>query len=207
MRQVLDERGLTILFTQARTQNGWRDETIEDELLKAIYAFAKMGPTSANCSPARFVFIRSREGKEKLRPALSKGNIEKTMTAPATVIVAHGAQFFDMLPRLFRTQMPELGSRSPPLLPNRSCATDHSRRPTSFLPRGRLAWMQDRCLDSIVEWSIPRSWPGQPGRPTCSSIWGTATHQTFASGCLGLISSRLAVSRNAARCQSTHSCR
>jgi 3-hydroxypropanoate dehydrogenase len=101
MRQILDERGLAMLFTQARTQNGWRDETIEDELLKAIYAFAKMGPTSANCSLARFVFIRSREGKQKLRPALSKGNIEKTMTTPATVIVAHDVQFFDMLPRLF----------------------------------------------------------------------------------------------------------
>jgi 3-hydroxypropanoate dehydrogenase len=101
MRQILDERGLAMLFTQARTQNGWRDETIEDELLTAVYALAKMGPTSANCSPARFVFIRSREGKQKLRPALSKGNIEKTMTAPATVIVAHDVQFFDMLPRLF----------------------------------------------------------------------------------------------------------
>jgi 3-hydroxypropanoate dehydrogenase len=101
MRQILDERELAMLFTQARTQNGWRDETIEDELLKAIYALAKIGPTSANCSLARFVFIRSREGKQKPRPALSKGNIEKTMTAPATVIVAHDVQFFDMLPRLF----------------------------------------------------------------------------------------------------------
>jgi len=101
MRQILDERGLAMLFTQARTQNGWRDETIEDELLKAIYALAKIGPTSANCSLGRFVFIRSREGKQKPRPALSKGNIEKTMTAPATVIVAHDVQFFDMLPRLF----------------------------------------------------------------------------------------------------------
>ena len=92
---------LDALFRTARTQNKWLDRSVPDTLLREIYDLAKMGPTSANCSPARFVFVRTPEGKEKLRPALSSGNLDKTMKAPVTVIVAEDALFYDHLPKLF----------------------------------------------------------------------------------------------------------
>src|SRR5437764_6682416 len=81
--------------------NTWLDKPVTDETLRQIYDLMKWEPTSANGSPARFVFIRSREGKERLRPTLAPGNVEKTMTAPATVIVAYDLLFFEKLPKLF----------------------------------------------------------------------------------------------------------
>lgn len=98
---ALDDAALATLFTEARTHNGWMDKPIGDETLKALYDLTKMGPTSANCSPARFVFVRSPEAKEKLRPALSSGNLEKTMAAPVTVIAAIDGEFYEKLPELF----------------------------------------------------------------------------------------------------------
>jgi 3-hydroxypropanoate dehydrogenase len=97
----LSPEALDKLFLSARTQNKWRPEPIDDATLKRLYDLVKMGPTSANCSPARFVFVRTAEAKEKLRPALSKNNLEKTMSAPATVIVAYDKLFYEQLPKLF----------------------------------------------------------------------------------------------------------
>ncbi|HYT07502.1 MAG TPA: nitroreductase family protein, partial [Rugosimonospora sp.] len=88
------------LFRQARTQNGWRPEPVPIELLKEVYEIASLGPTSANSSPARFVFVTTPEAKARLRPALSPGNVEKTMAAPATVIVAWDTEFYEKLPQL-----------------------------------------------------------------------------------------------------------
>ncbi len=98
---ALDDAALATLFTEARTHNGWTDKPISDEKLHALYDLTKMGPTSANCSPARFVFVRSPEAKEKLRPALSSGNLEKTMAASVTVIAAIDGEFYEKLPELF----------------------------------------------------------------------------------------------------------
>jgi 3-hydroxypropanoate dehydrogenase len=97
----LDSKALATLFTEARTHNGWTDQPVSDETLKALYDLTKMGPTSANCSPGRFVFVRSPEAKDKLRPALSSGNLEKTMAAPVTVIAAIDSEFYEKLPVLF----------------------------------------------------------------------------------------------------------
>jgi 3-hydroxypropanoate dehydrogenase len=90
-----------VLFKEARTHNKWRDEPVTDETLRELYEVLKFGPTSANSSPARFVFVRTKEGKEKLAPALSAGNLDKTMSAPVTVIVAYDPKFFEKLPQLF----------------------------------------------------------------------------------------------------------
>lgn len=98
---ALDDAALNLLFRDARTHNGFTDQAIDDDTLHALYDLLKMGPTSANSSPARFVFIRSPEAKERLRPALSAGNLEKTMAAPVTAIVAYDPKFHDYLPRLF----------------------------------------------------------------------------------------------------------
>jgi len=101
MSQQLETRALDQLFAEARTHNGWQNQSVSDETLRQLYELVKMGPTSANCSPARFEFVRSSEGKKKLEPCLSSGNREKTMTAPVTVIVAYDEEFYERLPELF----------------------------------------------------------------------------------------------------------
>lgn len=89
------------LFTEARSQNAWTDQPLPPGTAERLYDLVKFGPTSANCSPARFIFVQSAAGKERLRPALSSGNLAKTMAAPLTVIVAHDPAFYDKLPQLF----------------------------------------------------------------------------------------------------------
>jgi len=97
----LDDAALNLLFRDARTHNKWTDQPVTDDELRAVFELLKMAPTSANASPARFLFLRTQEAKEKLRPALSPGNVDKTMAAPVTVIVAHDPHFYDHLPKLF----------------------------------------------------------------------------------------------------------
>ena len=97
----LDDASLALLFRDARTHGKWTDQPITDDELRAVFDLMKMGPTSANSSPGRFLFLRTHEAKEKLRPALSAGNVDKTMAAPVTVIVAYDPHFYDHLPRLY----------------------------------------------------------------------------------------------------------
>lgn len=101
MHKKISEEALGQIFREARTHWVWRPERVPIELLKQIYEVARFGPTSANTSPARFVFLTTPQAKERLRPALSPGNIEKTMTAPVTVIVAWDTEFYEKLPQLF----------------------------------------------------------------------------------------------------------
>lgn len=101
MSDVLNDNALDQLFRTARTQNAFQDRPVEDAQLRALYDLLKWGPTSANMSPGRFVFVKSPEAKEKLRPALSEGNLAKTMIAPVTVIVAYDEDFHEKLPYLF----------------------------------------------------------------------------------------------------------
>ncbi len=89
------------LFTKARSHNGWQDRAVPDQMLHALWDILKFGPTSANCSPGRFVFVTTPEAKEKLRPALSGGNLDKTMSAPVCAIIAWDPAFYDKLPELF----------------------------------------------------------------------------------------------------------
>ncbi len=98
---TLPQEALDTLFRSARTYNAFQDRPVTDDTLREVHDLLKLGPTSANCSPARFVFVRSTEGKARLEPALSAGNRAKTMAAPVTAIVAHDPKFFDLLPKLF----------------------------------------------------------------------------------------------------------
>ncbi|ATJ90029.1 malonic semialdehyde reductase [Acetobacter senegalensis] len=97
---MLDESGLDILFQKARTPRRWMARPVETDVLRRLYDLVSLGPTSGNCSPARFVFITGSDGREKLRPALSSGNVNRVMGAPVITIVAHDPLFFDQLPRL-----------------------------------------------------------------------------------------------------------
>ncbi|HUG37105.1 MAG TPA: malonic semialdehyde reductase [Candidatus Limnocylindrales bacterium] len=101
MRKPLDDTALDVLFRQARTQNGWLDIPVSDDQLRAIYDVMRLGPTSANCGPARLVFLRTQEAKARLLPALSPGNVDKTKAAPVTTIIAYDPRFFELLPKLF----------------------------------------------------------------------------------------------------------
>ena len=98
---MLDQKALDTLFIEAHTHNGWLDKPVSDDQLRRLWDLVKMAPTSANCLPARFVFVRSKEGKEKLKPALSAGNLDKTMAAPVCAIVAYDLEFYENLPKLY----------------------------------------------------------------------------------------------------------
>jgi 3-hydroxypropanoate dehydrogenase len=100
-RQVLHATALAQLFTEARTFNAWQNRPVDISTLHALYDLAKWGPTSMNGSPARLVFVTSAAAKARLRPALAAGNVDKTMSAPATIIVASDPKFYEHLPELF----------------------------------------------------------------------------------------------------------
>jgi 3-hydroxypropanoate dehydrogenase len=98
---TLSDQALDQLFREARTHNDWQPKTVDDALLRQLIELTLLGPTSANSSPARFVFVKSPEAKEKLGPALSPGNLDKTMAAPVTAIAGMDMAFYEHLPRLF----------------------------------------------------------------------------------------------------------
>jgi len=104
----VDDKALDLLFRTARTQNGWLDTPVSDDQLRAIYDIVKLGPTSANTSPARFVFLRTPEAKARLLPALSPGNVEKTKQAPVTVIIGYDTRFYEWMPKKLFAHRPEM---------------------------------------------------------------------------------------------------
>ena len=101
MSHELDAVALDQLFRTARTANDFHDTPVEEATLRALYDLVKWAPTSANSSPARFVFVTSQEAKAKLAPALSEGNLAKTLAAPVTAIIAYDLDFHEKLPYLF----------------------------------------------------------------------------------------------------------
>src|SRR5712664_1299896 len=101
MKKVLRDDALNEIFREARTHGAWLDKPVSDEVLRQLYDLMKWGPTSANGSPGRILFLRTPEAKERLRPALAPGNVEKTMAAPVTAIIAYDELFYELAPRLF----------------------------------------------------------------------------------------------------------
>ncbi|HXZ93281.1 MAG TPA: malonic semialdehyde reductase [Burkholderiales bacterium] len=98
---MIDSQAFDVLFRAARTQNGFLDRPVTDEQLRQIYDLMKWGPTTQNSQPMRIVFVRSQQAKQKLAPALSPGNLDKTMKAPVTAVIAYDTRFYDHLPRTF----------------------------------------------------------------------------------------------------------
>lgn len=99
--KMINDEALDIIFRQARTRNGWEERPVSETLMQAVYDLMKWGPTSANCSPARFVFVASDEAKARLKSHLLGSNVDKTMAAPACVIIGHDMEFYEKLPQLF----------------------------------------------------------------------------------------------------------
>lgn len=101
INKTLNDEALDILFRSARSHSSWLDKPVNDSLLHKLYNLMKWGPTSGNCTPARLVFVRSREAKERLKPCLDAGNVSKSMTAPVVVIIGMDMEFYEKLPKLF----------------------------------------------------------------------------------------------------------
>lgn len=124
MPQAIDDAALDQIFRSARTFHKFTDQPVDDETLRQLYELYKWGPTSMNAQPGRVVFVRSPEAKEQLRPALSPGNVDKTMKAPVTVIVAHDTAFHAHLP----TQFPAMPTASEMFAGNAALAADTAFR-------------------------------------------------------------------------------
>ena len=107
---TLDDAAWRQLFLDARTHNGWLDRPVDDELLHRLYDLVRMGPTSMNSQPVRLLFVKSPQAKERLRPTLSAGNVDKTMSAPVTAIVAYDTEFYAKMARL-APHSPDAGSQ------------------------------------------------------------------------------------------------
>jgi len=101
MSKIISDDALDQIYRQARTHRSWTDEPVSDVVLQAAYDLARMAPTSANCSPMRVLFLKSKAAKERLKPALSEGNMRQTMAAPVTAIFAYDLDFYEKLPRLY----------------------------------------------------------------------------------------------------------
>lgn len=101
MNKALDTAGLDLIFREARSFNGWQEAALDDAALGEIYRLAALGPTSANCSPARFVFLRSGAARQRLKPYLIPDNVPKVMTASVVVIIAWDLEFYERIPELF----------------------------------------------------------------------------------------------------------
>lgn len=97
----IQEDCLKQIFYEARTHNKWHNKSVADEILHEIYNLMRLGPTSANCCPLRILFLKSKEAKERLKPYLAPGNVDKTMAAPVTALFAYDLKFYEHLPYLF----------------------------------------------------------------------------------------------------------
>ncbi|ATB31111.1 malonic semialdehyde reductase [Melittangium boletus] len=113
-RPSLDTAVLDTLFHEARTHNVWLERPVEDALLHQLYALTRMGPTSSNTQPLRLVFVKSPEAKQRLKPALAAGNVDKTMSAPVTAIVAYDSRFHEQMPKLFPSRDLKSGFQAMP---------------------------------------------------------------------------------------------
>lgn len=105
---MLDTKSLDAIFRNARTHSHWQEKPVSDAVLKQVYELARMAPTSANTQPMRVVFIKSAAEKEKLKPCLDAGNVDKTMKAPVTALIAYDLEFYENMPKLF----PQTDARS-----------------------------------------------------------------------------------------------
>jgi nitroreductase len=198
MGQILSDEAMDLLFRKARTHTAWLNTPVTDDTLRRLYDLLKWPPTSANTSPARFVFLRTPQAKERLKPALSPGNVEKTMAAPVTVIVAYDLTFYEKLPKLFphNPGMRDLFAQAPQLVEVTASATRRCRAPISSWPPARLAWIVDPCQASTMpSWMRSSSAPerivegarrssSRPGtsNPISCATWATAIHRSSTRG-------------------------
>lgn len=113
MKERLSEESMDLLFREARTHNARLNQPVSDETLRQLYDLMKWGPTSANSSPARILFLRTPEAKQRLLPALAPGNVQKTLAAPVTAIIAYDVKFYEICLSCFHMRTHARGSPKP----------------------------------------------------------------------------------------------
>ncbi|WP_141617082.1 malonic semialdehyde reductase [Myxococcus sp. AB036A] len=143
----LDANALNQLFLDARTHNAWLDKPVADDVLQQLYALTRMAPTAANSQPVRIVFVKSREAKERLKPTLSPGNVDKTMNAPVTAIIAYDTAFYEKFPQLFPSRDMKAGFLAMPAEAREKTAHmnsslhmagfDNAKLDAAFFPEGK----------------------------------------------------------------------
>ena len=167
MSDVLSSEDLDLIFREARTHSVWLDKPVEDALLEQVYDLAKMGPTSANMCPMRIILVKSRAAKERLKPALDAGNVDKTMKAPVTAIIGMDIHFYEKLPKLFPRGTRSRGSRTcrRTCWSTSRCGTLRCRARTSCWPLGRWGSIAARCRGSTTQRWTRRSSQGRRSNP------------------------------------------
>jgi 3-hydroxypropanoate dehydrogenase len=133
----VSQDALAQLFLSARTQNGWLDKPVSDQTLREIYEIAKMGPTSMNTQPMRVLFLRSPEAKQRLAPALSPGNLDKTMLAPVTAIIARDTKFYEYMPEIWHNPAACDNFAANPTLAQTTAQRNAAKVDAEFFPDGR----------------------------------------------------------------------
>ena len=189
----LSDAVLDQLFRQARTHSAWLPKRVSTETLREVYELARMGPTSANSSPARCVFLESEAAKARLLPALSATNVEKTKTAPVNVIVAWHTEFYEKLPScsLISTCVRFLpGTRRWPR--KMLCATVRCKVAISYWRLAPWDWIAARCQASTRPKWMPNFSPTANGKSTSSAISDTATAANYFQEIRGWTLTRLA---------------
>jgi 3-hydroxypropanoate dehydrogenase len=176
LKTSISEDAIDQLFRQARTHSAWLAEPVPVELLGKAYELARLGPTSANVSPSRFVFLTTPGAKARLRPALAPANVEKTMAAPVTAIIAWDTEFYENLPRLFpQADMRSYFIGNKALIDETASAIVRCKPRTSFSPRAAWGWIADRCPGSTQTSSTRNFFLTASGKSTFSAIWATGT--------------------------------
>src|SRR5215831_15951342 len=162
LRHRVNDDALDVIFRTARTYNGWLDKPVSDETVLEIYDLMKWCPTSANASPARFLLLRSKAAKERLRPALAPGNVEKTMSAPITAIVAYDLRFYEKLPKLapHNPGFRDLFANNPELAEATAKRNSTLQGAYLIIAARALDWIAARCRDLTT----PRSMTSSSGR-------------------------------------------
>jgi 3-hydroxypropanoate dehydrogenase len=167
MSHFLDDDALNALFRQARTHTAWLDRPVEPELLHQLYALMKWGPTSANSCPARILFLTSVQAKERLKPALSPGNVGKTMKAPVTAILAFDLKFYDQMSRL-APQMPgarDMFAKQPPETVATAALRNGSLQGGYFILAARSLGLDCGPMSGFDNAKVDQEFFPEPARP------------------------------------------
>jgi 3-hydroxypropanoate dehydrogenase len=179
LTEKLPDASLDQLFRDARTYNAWQDRDVPDSLMHEIVDLLKLGPTSANCSPARFLFVKSRAAKEKLKPHLSEGNREKTMKAPVCAIIGYDLDFYEHLPYLFpHTDAKSWFEGKPKKIEQTAFRNGTLQGAYLIMAARALGSTAAPCRASTTRRSTRNSLPTPTSNRTSSAISALATVQT-----------------------------
>lgn len=160
---ALDDMALDSLLGEARTHSSFSDEPVADDMLTRLYDLTKLGPTSANCSPARFLFIRTPEGRASLKPCLSAGNIEPVMAAPVTVVVAFDPHFYLKLPELYPGMEVKSWFSGNPDLAEETAMRNSSMQGAYFLLAARALGLATGAMSGFDRAKLDRAFFSQKG--------------------------------------------